>query len=76
MRKKNDRSKSSRVWLSVIPAGAWAIWRARNDVVFKGATFYFENLWETTTQCIRDWGKNICGVRYIQIEDNAFLISE
>ncbi|KAK1311378.1 hypothetical protein QJS10_CPA08g00464 [Acorus calamus] len=61
---------------SVIPAGAWAIWRARNDVVFKGATFYFENLWESTTQSIRDWGTVIGGVTNIQIEDNVFLISE
>ncbi|KAK1311223.1 hypothetical protein QJS10_CPA08g00390 [Acorus calamus] len=68
--------KKGRVWLSVIPAGTWAIWRARNEVVFKGATFYFKNLWEITIQCIRDWGMGMCGVSSIHIGENAFLIVE
>ncbi|KAK1308793.1 hypothetical protein QJS10_CPA09g01414 [Acorus calamus] len=76
MRKKNDPSKAGRVWLSVIPAGVWTIWSSRNAVIFKGRAFYFENLWKTTIQSIRDWGTCMGGVSSIHIDENAFRITE
>ncbi|KAK1308913.1 hypothetical protein QJS10_CPA09g00413 [Acorus calamus] len=75
MRKKNDRSKIYKVWLSLIPADTWAIWTMRNDVIFKDTTFYFENLWEMTRHCIKEWGTCMCGVSSVHIDDHAFLIT-
>ncbi|KAK1316814.1 hypothetical protein QJS10_CPA05g01062 [Acorus calamus] len=43
----------------LIPAGLWAIWRTRNGVLFRGQRLYFENLWDTALQLIRDWGKHL-----------------
>ncbi|KAK1287844.1 hypothetical protein QJS10_CPB19g00176 [Acorus calamus] len=54
MRKRNDRTRVGQIWLSIIPARTWALWRVRNEVIFKRSSCYFENMWGTTIGCIKD----------------------
>ncbi|KAK1260378.1 hypothetical protein QJS04_geneDACA002141 [Acorus gramineus] len=76
MKRKTNRSKAGMIWLSVIPAALWAIWKSRNDVIFKGMTFYYENLWESTIQLIKDQGTGMGGFRSIHIGEDACLITK
>ncbi|KAK1302387.1 hypothetical protein QJS10_CPB12g00586 [Acorus calamus] len=39
-----DKSVRAGVMQVVIPSGLWAIWKARNEVIFRNQAFYFENL--------------------------------
>ncbi|KAK1285507.1 hypothetical protein QJS10_CPB20g00439 [Acorus calamus] len=33
----------------------WAIWHARNAVIFAGSHFYFDAVWEMVHQSINEW---------------------
>ncbi|KAK1324913.1 hypothetical protein QJS10_CPA01g01385 [Acorus calamus] len=43
---QGDGQAQARFKRIVIPAGMWAIWRVRNERIFKNQPVYFENLWE------------------------------
>ncbi|KAK1314390.1 hypothetical protein QJS10_CPA06g02156 [Acorus calamus] len=45
----------------IVPAAAWTIWRARNEVIFRGATAYVENMRDMFGRLVRDWETCIAG---------------
>ncbi|KAK1304550.1 hypothetical protein QJS10_CPB11g00521 [Acorus calamus] len=57
----NDMSNKGSVIHLIVLACAWALWLARNEVVFKARRFYFDNLWFMATRCITDWGIHLSG---------------
>ncbi|KAK1309313.1 hypothetical protein QJS10_CPA09g00760 [Acorus calamus] len=54
-------SNARDIALSIILAGAWAIWHMRNDAVFKNTWIYTENMWDFTTLLVRDWARELTG---------------
>ncbi|KAK1315875.1 hypothetical protein QJS10_CPA05g01948 [Acorus calamus] len=60
----------------IIVAGAWSIWRARNEAIFKGSRVYVENLWESTASLISQWGRGIVGVQGVTFTGGRIIITE
>ncbi|KAK1308789.1 hypothetical protein QJS10_CPA09g00899 [Acorus calamus] len=47
--------------MAVVPVVIWAVWLARNAVVFRGQPAYVENVWEETVSLLKAWGRGIAG---------------
>ncbi|KAK1318712.1 hypothetical protein QJS10_CPB04g00813 [Acorus calamus] len=46
MKRSGDQSREAVVSQLIVPAGAWTIWKTRNDVIFNGSRVYQENMWD------------------------------
>ncbi|KAK1262645.1 hypothetical protein QJS04_geneDACA001220 [Acorus gramineus] len=60
---QGEKSIQARFWCIVVPADLWALWRARNALIFRNQTFYMENLWEDSLFLLKDWGRYLVGAR-------------
>ncbi|KAK1310436.1 hypothetical protein QJS10_CPA08g00704 [Acorus calamus] len=40
MKRADDNSAAAIISQSIVPAGAWTIWRTRNEAIFNGARVY------------------------------------
>ncbi|KAK1292187.1 hypothetical protein QJS10_CPB17g00976 [Acorus calamus] len=47
--------------MAVVPVVIWAVWLARNAVVFRGQPVYVKNVWEETVSLLKAWGRRIVG---------------
>ncbi|KAK1285493.1 hypothetical protein QJS10_CPB20g00703 [Acorus calamus] len=59
----------------IIPAGAWAIWLTRNEVIFKGKRVYVENMWVLAAAMIRDSARVLVGVRGVTLRGGDISIT-
>ncbi|KAK1302111.1 hypothetical protein QJS10_CPB12g01247 [Acorus calamus] len=50
----------------LIPAGLWALWRTRNETIFRGQRVYFENIWDLSLGLIQDWGRHLVGLKGVR----------
>ncbi|KAK1283397.1 hypothetical protein QJS10_CPB21g01195 [Acorus calamus] len=53
-RDKSARAKISQI---LILAVTWAIWLARNHLIFRGTPVYEENIWESIENFVKAWVK-------------------
>ncbi|KAK1313566.1 hypothetical protein QJS10_CPA06g00567 [Acorus calamus] len=58
-----------------VPAALWALWLARNGVLFSGHRFYMENVWEDTLGFIKAWSGALAGVHGFSCHRGRFYIS-
>ncbi|KAK1310295.1 hypothetical protein QJS10_CPA08g01000 [Acorus calamus] len=72
---KKDRSVVAEVRRCFVPAGLWAIWKARNALIFRGQRFYFENLWDTFTGLVGDWGRTLGGAQRVEFMSDGLRVS-
>ncbi|KAK1302852.1 hypothetical protein QJS10_CPB12g00564 [Acorus calamus] len=73
---RHDKSRKGQVLRSIVPACAWALWLSRNEVVFKGSRFYFENLWLFASQLISEWGVYLVGATTVRFEGDHLVLEE
>ncbi|KAK1313624.1 hypothetical protein QJS10_CPA06g00034 [Acorus calamus] len=58
----------------VIPAGARVIWRTRNAVVFKGERVYIESMKTEVLALIRDWARELAGVKGVRLHGGVLAV--
>ncbi|KAK1314231.1 hypothetical protein QJS10_CPA06g00508 [Acorus calamus] len=75
MKRANDNSMAAVVSQSVVLAGAWTIWKTRNEAVFKGTMVYQENMWDMFRECMLDWGRHIARAGEVQFCEGAMRIT-
>ncbi|KAK1256752.1 hypothetical protein QJS04_geneDACA024387 [Acorus gramineus] len=67
MKRSDDHSREAVVSQSIVPAGAWTLWKTRNDAIFNGSMVYQENMWDMFRELITDWGRHIACAEEIQV---------
>ncbi|KAK1322513.1 hypothetical protein QJS10_CPA03g01636 [Acorus calamus] len=70
-----DKSIAGEVKCCLVPTGLWAIWMTRNTIIFRGQCFYFENLWETFSGLVQDWGTLLGGARRVELNQHGLSIT-
>ncbi|KAK1284137.1 hypothetical protein QJS10_CPB21g01405 [Acorus calamus] len=60
---------------AIIPAGAWTIWRTHNEVIFRGARIYQENMQDMFKGCMRDWGVLLAKAETVSFRDGVMRIT-
>ncbi|KAK1283506.1 hypothetical protein QJS10_CPB21g01142 [Acorus calamus] len=75
MKRANDNSMAAVVSQSIVPAGAWTIWKTRNEAIFKGTRVYQENMWDMFRGCMSDWGRHIARAGEVQFREGTICIT-
>ncbi|KAK1264425.1 hypothetical protein QJS04_geneDACA014980 [Acorus gramineus] len=76
LRARGDKGVKAKVSHSFISAVAWALWIARNHLVFRGTLVYMENIWEMVMHAIKDWGRCCAGARSVSVRRGLLCIEE
>ncbi|KAK1326504.1 hypothetical protein QJS10_CPA01g01157 [Acorus calamus] len=58
----------------IVPAGAWAIWRTRNEAIFRGLRPYLENMWDMFLTSLLDWGRGLARAKEIAIRNGHLMV--
>ncbi|KAK1313371.1 hypothetical protein QJS10_CPA06g01149 [Acorus calamus] len=58
-----EAGNQRRVAHLIVPACTWTIWLTRNDVIFKGARVYTENMWAMAAMLVWEWACGLAGTR-------------
>ncbi|KAK1296036.1 hypothetical protein QJS10_CPB15g01437 [Acorus calamus] len=74
LRQRSGPGHQAVVARSVIPAGAWVIWHTRNAAVFKGEWVYIENMKAEVLALIRDWARELAGVRGARLHGGVQVV--
>ncbi|KAK1259526.1 hypothetical protein QJS04_geneDACA021402 [Acorus gramineus] len=74
MKRADDNSLVAVISQSIVPVGAWTIWRMRNDTVFNGVRVYQENMWEMFSGCMWEWGRYIAKANEVHFREGALQI--
>ncbi|KAK1258442.1 hypothetical protein QJS04_geneDACA006646 [Acorus gramineus] len=70
-----DNSLEATIARTIVPAGAWTIWRTRNEVIFRGARVHKENMWDMFRGCIRDWGRFIANAEEVAFRGGRIQVT-
>ncbi|KAK1290868.1 hypothetical protein QJS10_CPB18g00764 [Acorus calamus] len=73
---RNDKSNKGSVICSIVPACAWVLWLARNEVVLNARRVYFDNMWIMATRCIMDWGLHLLGASVVRFVGDQMVCKE
>ncbi|KAK1275090.1 hypothetical protein QJS04_geneDACA000842 [Acorus gramineus] len=60
---------------AIIPAGAWTIWNTQNEVIFRGAHIYQENMQDMFQGCMKDWGVLLAKAEAVSFRDGVIRIT-
>ncbi|KAK1270958.1 hypothetical protein QJS04_geneDACA014711 [Acorus gramineus] len=76
LKRKGDRSVTVKISQSFVPVVLWAVWLARNHRIFCNRSIYFENLWDSMVNFIRNWGLACAGARKVLLIGGKFVFKE
>ncbi|KAK1278839.1 hypothetical protein QJS04_geneDACA023696 [Acorus gramineus] len=75
MKRAAMNSLEATILQAINPAGAWTIWRTRNEVIFQGSRIYQENMQDMFKGCMRDWGVHVAKAEAVSFKDGVMRIT-
>ncbi|KAK1278998.1 hypothetical protein QJS04_geneDACA014461 [Acorus gramineus] len=71
-----DKSARAKISQILNPAVTWAIWLARNHLVFRDTPVYEENIWESVENFVKVWGLSCIGVKRVAFIRERLYVKE